>query len=183
MAEAKVRLSQLINGALSFCQNSSRMKATRFAFSGQRQAEPRQARARLRQMRRKAFMLQKKFSTRCRHLYFSRSCSAYPLVPGRARWRNDHDTFLQLCPEEQRRAIAGVVDIPQHETKIAGLVDGGRRQRVCFEQREAGRKFSGAEAGLVEGLSFSRTAVEDIKVLARVVVRTCIFSSKRAPIT
>jgi len=49
------------------------------------------------------------------------------------------------------------------------------RQRDRFEQREAGRKFSGAEAGLVEGLSFSRTAVEDIEVLARVVVRTCIF--------
>src|SRR5271169_5373002 len=35
-------------------------------------------------MRRKAFMLQKKFSTRCRHLYFSRSCWAYPLVPSRS---------------------------------------------------------------------------------------------------
>src|SRR4029077_10842932 len=35
-------------------------------------------------MRRKAFMLQKKFSTRCRHLYFSRSCSEYPLVPSRS---------------------------------------------------------------------------------------------------
>src|SRR6202158_4472917 len=35
-------------------------------------------------MRRKAFMLQKKFSTICPHLYFSRSCSAYPLVPSRS---------------------------------------------------------------------------------------------------
>src|SRR5208282_2652114 len=67
--------------------------------------------------------LQKKFSTRCRHLYFSRSCSAYPLVP----WRSGMTASMSLARSRSRSLKSLIADQCQaidagHESVKAGDV-------------------------------------------------------------
>jgi hypothetical protein len=87
--------------------------------------------------------------------------------------RHLDDTFFKFGAEKKRRPLGRLmIDVIEHEAEIARVGNRRGQRRIVGQKLEAGVKLPCAEAGLVKTLPSAGAPVENIKMLAFIVVLT-----------
>src|ERR1700730_407440 len=86
-------------------------------------------------------------------------------------WHGEDTCIEPRLEKERHRPRAGIVDVIEHPTEVAGIRDG--RRRICLDQRELCGKLPGPEIRPVKALPRSRSPAEDFDIFGERVVRAC----------